>query len=70
MKKAGILNRELTTLLARLGHTDKIVIADCGLPIPEDTVCVDLSLTIGTPSFLTVLNAVVADMEIERIIFA
>lgn len=70
MKKAGILNRELTTILAKLGHTDKIVIADCGLPIPDDTPCVDLSLTLGVPSFVTTLKAVTADAEIERITFA
>lgn len=70
MKKTGILNRELTKVLAKLGHTDKIVIADCGLPIPEDTTCVDLSLTLGKPSFLTVLEAVAEDVEVEHITFA
>lgn len=34
MKKNGILNSEITKVLADLGHTDTIVIADCGLPIP------------------------------------
>lgn len=70
MKKAGILNRELITVLAKLGHTDKIVIADCGLPIPEDTTCVDLSLTLGEPSFLTVLKAVAEDVVVEHLTFA
>lgn len=70
MKKTGILNRELTKVLAKLGHTDKIVIADCGLPIPEDTTCVDLSLTLGKPSFLAVLEAVAEDVKVEHITFA
>lgn len=70
MKKAGVLNRELSSVLATLGHTDKIVIADCGLPIPDDTYCVDVSLTVGQPRFVSVLEAVAGDMEVERISFA
>ena len=34
MKKNGILNSHIAKVLADLGHTDTIVIADCGLPIP------------------------------------
>jgi D-ribose pyranase len=35
MKKIGVINREISQVLARMGHTDTIVIADCGLPIPD-----------------------------------
>lgn len=35
MKKHGILNSDIAKILADLGHTDKIVIGDAGLPIPE-----------------------------------
>ncbi len=31
MKKKGILNREIAAVLAKMGHTDSIIIADCGL---------------------------------------
>lgn len=31
MKKNGILNSHIAKVLADLGHTDTIVIADCGL---------------------------------------
>ena len=34
MKKLGHLNRDIARVLACLGHTDSIVIADCGLPVP------------------------------------
>ncbi|WP_163527325.1 D-ribose pyranase [Halobacillus ihumii] len=70
MKKTGILNRELASILARLGHTDTIIIADCGLPIPDNTKCVDLSIKLGTPSFESVLQAIAEDMEIESITLA
>ncbi|MDM5340618.1 D-ribose pyranase [Fictibacillus enclensis] len=70
MKKHGILNSEIAAVLARLGHTDTIVIADCGLPIPDNVKRIDISLTMGTPGFLETLRAVVEDMETEEITFA
>lgn len=70
MKKHGILNRDIASVLARLGHTDTIVIADCGLPIPDKVQCIDLSLKQGVPSFLDVLNEILEDMEVEEAICA
>ncbi|HLR40525.1 MAG TPA: D-ribose pyranase [Virgibacillus sp.] len=70
MKKFGMLNRDIAGVLAKLGHTDTIMIADCGLPIPEDVLCIDVSIEAGKPSFLTVLKAVTADMEIEEMTLA
>lgn len=66
MKKHGILNRDIAAVLARLGHTDTIVIADCGLPIPEQVPCIDLSLKQGVPSFLDVFHEILDDMEVEE----
>ena len=37
MKRAGILNSEISRVLSYLGHTDCIAIGDCGLPIPDET---------------------------------
>lgn len=65
-----MLNSEIAAVLARLGHTDTIVIADCGLPIPDGVKRIDISLTIGTPGFLETLKAVVEDMETEEITLA
>ncbi|WP_080872906.1 D-ribose pyranase [Oceanobacillus timonensis] len=70
MKKTGILNREIASVLARLGHTDTVIIADCGLPIPEETPCIDLSITLGTPDFESVLREIATDMVIEEITLA
>lgn len=70
MKKRGILNKELSTLLASLGHTDTIVIADCGLPIPNETVRIDLSLVKGFPPFLSVLDAILGELEVEAVTLA
>ncbi|MGA5689999.1 D-ribose pyranase [Cytobacillus pseudoceanisediminis] len=70
MKKNGILNSEISKVLSEMGHTDTIVIADCGLPIPKEVKRIDLALKQGTPSFLEVLEALVADMEIEKVTLA
>lgn len=66
MKKQGILNRELAGIFARLGHTDKIVIADCGLPIPDGVTCIDLAYKLGKPGFLAILEVVLEDLKVEH----
>lgn len=66
MKKQGILNRELAGIFARLGHTDKIVIADCGLPIPDGVRCIDLAYKLGEPGFQTILEVVLDDLKVEH----
>ena len=70
MKKKGIINRELAGIFAKLGHTDQIVIADCGLPIPDGTTCIDLSYKLGEPGFISILNEVLEDLEIECVYIA
>ncbi|MEE8391969.1 MAG: RbsD/FucU domain-containing protein, partial [Anaerolineae bacterium] len=37
MKKIGILNQPISSVIAGLGHTDTLVIADADLPIPPET---------------------------------
>jgi D-ribose pyranase len=70
MKKYGHLNRDVSRVLACMGHTDSLVIADCGLPVPGEIECIDLSLALGDPSFLRVLDSVLADFKAERAVFA
>ena len=68
MKKTGILNRELSGALARLGHTDLVVVCDAGLPIPEGPHAphlVDLAFRAGVPSFTEVLEGVLAELVVE-----
>lgn len=70
MKKTRLLNSELSYIIAKLGHTQSIVIADCGLPIPEDVKRIDLALVRGLPSFEAVLDAVLSEMEVEEYVVA
>ncbi|HTC53927.1 MAG TPA: D-ribose pyranase [Steroidobacteraceae bacterium] len=70
MKRHGHLNREVSRVLARMGHTDSVVIADCGLPVPEGVECIDVSIARGEPAFVRVLDSVLADFKAERAVFA
>lgn len=70
MKRHGMLNSHISKILTDLGHTDQIVIADAGLPIPEGVLKIDLSLKLGTPSFKEVVSVIADDMIIEKIVIA
>lgn len=70
MKKNGILNADISRVLSYLGHTDTIAVADCGLPIPDETERIDLALKFGTPGFIEVLETVLDDMKVEKIVLA
>lgn len=70
MKRRGILNSDISRVLTYMGHTDRICIGDCGLPIPDETERIDLAVKFGQPTFMDVLKEVGADMKIEKIILA
>ena len=70
MKKNGILNSDISRVLSYMGHTDRICIGDCGLPVPDETERIDLALRFGQPSFMDVLTEVAKDMKVERIFLA
>ena len=70
MKKAGILNSDISRVLSYMGHTDRIAVGDCGLPIPEEVERIDLALKFGVPSFMETLETVVSDMKVEKIVLA
>ena len=65
MKRQGLLNAPLAKLIAELGHTDTLVIADAGLPIPPGVPRVDLALRPGLPSFLEVFDALSDELCVE-----
>ena len=70
MKKGGILNPAICSLLAELGHLDELLIVDAGYPLPQDGHVIDLTLTPGIPRFLDVLRAVAEELVIESITLA
>jgi D-ribose pyranase len=70
MKKIGIINQPIAAVMAGLGHTDTVVIADAGLPIPDRPQRIDLALTQGIPTFLDTLGVILTEMQVERAIVA
>lgn len=70
MKRSGLLNPDLASAIARLGHTDTFVIADCGLPIPQGVRIIDLSLVFGIPRFVDTLSALLTEVVIEGAVAA
>lgn len=70
MKRIGTLNSHLSRIIASMGHTDKLVICDCGLPIPRNGEVVDLALTTDIPRFLDTLKVVLEELMVERAIVA
>lgn len=65
MKNANILNPELISAIAAIGHTELFAIADAGLPIPKGVQVVDISLVAGVPGFLQTLQAVCSELVVE-----
>jgi D-ribose pyranase len=70
MRRHGLLHAELNRVIAAMGHTDTLVIADVGLPVPPGVPCIDLALLPGTPSFAAVFEAVYAELAVERLTVA
>ncbi|WP_347551881.1 D-ribose pyranase [Pseudalkalibacillus hwajinpoensis] len=70
MKRNGILNSHIAKVLDDLGHTDQVVIADVGLPVPDGVLKIDLALKPGTPSFIDVVRELFKEMVVERVTMA
>lgn len=70
MKKTPLLNVALSRLIASLGHGDMLVIGDAGLPVPAGVELIDLALTQGIPDFVSTLQVVLSEMQVESHVLA
>lgn len=70
MKKKGTLNSELSRVIASMGHTDKLVICDSGLPIPHNHNVVDLALAPNIPRFIEAVTVILEELEVDEVIIA
>lgn len=70
MKKTPLLNIALSRLIASLGHGDRVVIGDAGLPVPPGVELIDLALTQGIPDFVSTLRVVLSEMQVESHVLA
>lgn len=70
MKNCTILNSQILSTIAQMGHKDTITISDCGLPIEDTTKRIDIALKKGVPTFLETLEVVLNELEPEAAILA
>jgi D-ribose pyranase len=70
MLKSGILNPAVLSLLARVRHTNTLVIADRGFPFWPQIETIDLSLVDDLPTVLQVLDAIRPNFVIGRVFAA
>jgi len=70
MKKTKLINSEISYEIAKMGHFDKMAIADSGLPIPQGVKRIDLAVTAGVPGFMEVLEAVLSELIVQKVTIA
>jgi D-ribose pyranase len=70
LKKTGLLNQELSTVVAGMGHLDMLVVCDAGLPIPAEVRRIDLAVRPGLPCLVEILAAIATELQVERLILA
>ncbi|MGL2216106.1 D-ribose pyranase [Oenococcus oeni] len=70
MKKTTVINSEISSVIAGMGHMDWLGIGDAGMPVPLGTKKIDLALTKNLPSFIDVLKNVLTELEVQKICLA
>lgn len=70
MLKTGILNPAINSLISRVRHTNRLVLADRGFPFWPQIETVDISLVDNIPRVLELFNAIRANFSIGRVFMA
>jgi len=70
MIRNGILNPQILSLLARVRHTNALVIADRGFPSWPGLETIDLALIDDVPTVLQVLTAVRGQFDVAEAVMA
>ena len=70
MLKNGLLNPHVLSLLARVRHTNMLVISDLGFPFWPTIETVDLSLVAGIPTVSQVLAAILPNFHVGQAFMA
>ncbi|MCO6531602.1 D-ribose pyranase [Lactobacillus sp.] len=70
MKKTGILNSDISRVVANMGHMDWLGIGDAGTPVPPETEKIDLAVKAGLPSFSIVLEEILKELSVQKIYVA
>ena len=70
MKKAKLINSEVSYVVAKMGHLDGLTVCDAGLPVPVDVQRIDLAVSEGVPTFMDTVRAIVSEMEVQGVVLA
>ncbi len=70
MLKSGILNPQINSLLARVRHTNMLVIADRGFPFWPEIETIDIALVDDVPTVQEVLRAIRPNFNIVEVVMA
>ena len=70
MKKKGIIHGQLAGALAALGHKDRFLLCDDGMPIPVGIPIIDLAVVGGVPTFRQVFDAIMDEIVVEKYVLA
>lgn len=70
MKKTGILNSDISRVVANMGHMDWLGIGDAGTPVPPETEKINLAVKAGLPSFSVVLEEILKELSVQKIYVA
>jgi len=70
MKKTALLHSDLSYVIASMGHLDTLVVCDAGLPIPAETMRIDLALTKDVPGAIQTLKVILEELKVEKVILA
>ncbi|CAM3191020.1 D-ribose pyranase [Leuconostoc rapi] len=70
MKKNGIINSKVAAVVADMGHMDWLAVGDAGTPVPKTVPKIDLSVVLGKPEFIDVLDAVLSELAVQKIYLA
>jgi D-ribose pyranase len=66
MLKSGVLNPQILSLIARIRHTNLLVIADRGFPFWPQVETIDISLVDDIPTVVDVLAAIRPNFVIAK----
>ena len=68
MKMSGVLNKDISEVVASMGHGDMLVVSDAGLAIPRDVRRIDLAVKAGVPGLLETLETIVGELKVESVV--
>jgi D-ribose pyranase len=70
VRSGGLWHPRLAAVIAGMGHTETLVVADPGLPVPRGVETVDLVWARNEPRLLPVLEVVRAELVVEEAVIA